>query len=72
MKLVHQCEVLQNCLKECRGTLFIEEEDKLTIDTPSPSNAVELFTTSNKQIGLLVAEVSFMFISVSFVPPTHS
>lgn len=62
MKLQHQCEVLRNHLKECSTNLLVEEEDKLTIDTSSPSNTVEIFTTFNEQIGLLVAEVSFVLI----------
>lgn len=62
MKLQHQCEVLRNRLKECSTNLLVEEEDKLTIDTSSPSNTVEIFTTFNEQIGLLVAEVSFVLI----------
>lgn len=61
MKLQHQCEVLRNRLKECSTNLLVEE-DKLTIDTSSPSNTVEIFTTFNEQIGLLVAEVSFVLI----------
>lgn len=65
VKLVHQCEVLQNRLNECSATLLVEEEDKLTIDTSSPASAVEIFTTFDKQIGLLVTEVPFILISNS-------
>lgn len=63
-KLRDQCEVLQNHLKECSATLLIEEEDKLTIDASSPSNAVEIFTTFNEQIGLLVAEAQLLLEDV--------
>ncbi|XP_074344865.1 PX domain-containing protein EREX-like isoform X2 [Apium graveolens] len=60
VKLQHQCEVLQNRLNECTATLLIEEEDKLTINTLSPFNAVEKFTTFNEEIGLLVAEAQLI------------
>ncbi|KAK1360104.1 PX domain-containing protein [Heracleum sosnowskyi] len=63
-KLRHQCEVLQNRLKECSATLLIDEEDKLTIDTSSPSNAVDTFTTFDEQIGLLVAEAQLLLQDV--------
>lgn len=65
VKLRHQCDVLQNRLKECSATLLIKLEDKLAIDTSSPSNAVEIFTRFSEQIGFLVAEVSFILISSS-------
>ncbi|XP_017258854.1 PX domain-containing protein EREX isoform X1 [Daucus carota subsp. sativus] len=64
VKLVHQCEVLQNRLNECSATLLVEEEDKLTIDTSSPASAVEIFTTFDKQIGLLVTEVQLLLKDV--------
>lgn len=64
MKLLHECEVLHNRLKECSATLLIEEEHKLTIDASSPSDTVDLLATSNKQIGLLAAEAQLLFEDV--------
>lgn len=58
LKLLHECEILRNRLQECSVNFLSEEEDKLTVDTSSPSDAVDLLTTSDNRIGLLVAEVS--------------
>lgn len=57
-KLLHECEILRNRLQECSIDFLSEEEDKLTVDTSSPSDAIDLLTTSDNRIGLLVAEVS--------------
>lgn len=58
LKLLHECEILRNRLQECSVNFLSEEEDKLTADTSSPSDAIDLLTTSDNRIGLLVAEVS--------------
>ncbi|KAK6915063.1 hypothetical protein RJ641_020180 [Dillenia turbinata] len=55
-KLLHECEILRNRLQECSVNFLIEEEDKLTMDTSSASDALDLLTTSDNRIGLLLAE----------------
>lgn len=58
-KLLHECEILRNRLQECSVNFLSEEEDKLDLDTSSPSDAIDLLTTSDNRIGLLLAEVTF-------------
>ena len=58
MKLLHECEILRNRLQECSVNFLVEEEDKLIMDTSSTSDAIDLLTTSDNRIGLLLAEVS--------------
>jgi hypothetical protein len=58
-KLLHECGILRDRLQECSVNFLVEEEDKLTVDTSSPSDAIDLLTTSDNRIGLLLAEVSF-------------
>lgn len=59
VKLLHECEILCSRLQECSINFLVEEEDKLIVDTSSPSDAIDLLTTSDNRIGLLLAEVSF-------------
>lgn len=59
-KLLHECEILRNRLEECSVNFLTEEEDKLIVDTSSTSDAIDLLTTSDNRIGLLLAEVSFI------------
>jgi hypothetical protein len=65
-KLLHECEILHNRLEECSVNFLIEEEDKLIVDTSSPSDAIDLLTTSDNRIGLLLAEVTshILFITL--------
>ena len=58
-KLLHECNILRDRLQECSVNFLSEEEDKLIVDTSSPSDALDLLTTSDNRIGLLLAEVSF-------------
>lgn len=60
-KLLHECEILRNRLQECSVNFLSEEEDKLIVDTSSPSDAIDLLITSDNRIGLLLAEVSSAF-----------
>lgn len=55
-KLLHECSILQERLRECSVNFLVEEEDKLNADT-SPSDALDLLATSDNRIGLLLAEV---------------
>lgn len=58
-KLLHECEILLNRLQECSVNFLVEEEDNLIMDTSSPSDAIDLLTTSDNRIGLLLAEVCY-------------
>ncbi|KAL6285970.1 hypothetical protein ACE6H2_010360 [Prunus campanulata] len=59
-KLLHECEILHNRLQECSVNFLVEEEDKLILDTSSPSDAIDLLTTSDNRIGLLLAEAQLL------------
>ncbi|KAJ6700705.1 PX DOMAIN-CONTAINING PROTEIN EREX [Salix koriyanagi] len=59
-KLLHECGILHNRLEECSVNFLIEEEDKLIVDTSSPSDAIDLLTTSDNRIGLLLAEAQLL------------
>ncbi|XP_011007709.1 PREDICTED: uncharacterized protein LOC105113290 isoform X1 [Populus euphratica] len=59
-KLLHECEILHNRLEECSVNFLIEEEDKLIVDTSSPSDAIDLLATSDNRIGLLLAEAQLL------------
>ncbi|KAL3736813.1 hypothetical protein ACJRO7_025702 [Eucalyptus globulus] len=59
-KLLHECEILRNRLQECSVNFLSEEEDMLIVDTSSPSDAIDLLTTSDNRIGLLLAEAQLL------------
>lgn len=59
-KLLHECGILLDRLQECSVNFLVEEEDKLTVDTSSPSDAIDLLTTSDNRIGLLLAEAQLL------------
>lgn len=59
-KLLHECQILQNRLRECSVNFLIEEEDKLILDSSSSSDAIDLLTTSDNRIGLLLAEAQLL------------
>ncbi|OWM69615.1 PX domain-containing protein EREX [Punica granatum] len=59
-KLLHECEILRDRLQECSVNFLSEEEDKLIVDTTSPSDALDLLTTSDNRIGLLLAEAQLL------------
>lgn len=59
-KLLHECEILRNRLEECSVNFLTEEEDKLIMDTSSTSDAIDLLTTSDNRIGLLLAEAQLL------------
>lgn len=63
MKLLRECQILRNRLQECSVNFLAEEEDKFTVDSSSLSDALDLLTTSDNRIGLLLAEV---FCALSF------
>ncbi|TYI05374.1 hypothetical protein ES332_A10G083600v1 [Gossypium tomentosum] len=59
-KLLHECNLLWDRLQECSVNFLSEEEDKLNVDTSSPSDALDLLTTSDNRIGLLLAEAQLL------------
>ncbi|CAK9164893.1 unnamed protein product [Ilex paraguariensis] len=59
-KLLHECEILRSRLEECSINFLIEEEDKLVMDTSSTSDAIDVLTTADNRIGLLVAEAQLL------------
>ncbi|KAA8525485.1 hypothetical protein F0562_007340 [Nyssa sinensis] len=58
-KLLHEFGILQNRLQECNKFL-IENEDKLVMNSSSLSDALDLLTSSDNQIGILLAEAQLL------------
>ncbi|KAK4349191.1 hypothetical protein RND71_031946 [Anisodus tanguticus] len=56
MKLLHECQVLRQRFEECNINLV--NKDDLVMDHPSCSDALNLLTTYDNQINLLLAEVN--------------
>ncbi|KAK9130640.1 hypothetical protein Sjap_011127 [Stephania japonica] len=59
-RLLHECVILRHRLQECSVNLLSEEIDKLTADSSSLSDALDLLTTSDNRIGLLLAEAQLL------------
>ncbi|KAF5199703.1 Px domain-containing protein erel1 [Thalictrum thalictroides] len=59
-KLLHECGILRQRLHECSVNFLAEEEDKFTVDSSSLSDALDLLTTSDNRIGLLLAEAQLL------------
>ncbi|XP_059274734.1 PX domain-containing protein EREL1 isoform X3 [Lycium ferocissimum] len=57
MKLLNECQVLRQRFEECNINLVNENEDDLVMD-PSCSDALNLLTTYDNQINLLLSEVN--------------
>ncbi|XP_010273566.1 PREDICTED: uncharacterized protein LOC104609060 isoform X2 [Nelumbo nucifera] len=60
MKLLHECGILRSRLQECSVNFLAEEEDKFTVDASSLSDALDLLSTSDNRIGLLLAEAQLL------------
>ncbi|KAF6158162.1 hypothetical protein GIB67_014956 [Kingdonia uniflora] len=58
-KLLHECGILRHRLQECSVNFLAGEEDKFTVDS-SLSDALDLLTTSDNRIGLLLAEAQLL------------
>ncbi|KAL1191343.1 PX domain-containing protein EREX [Cardamine amara subsp. amara] len=71
-KLLHECDVLQKRLRECSVKFHTEEESKIIMDSSSPSEAIELLTTSDNRIGLLIAETQLLSDEVEKLKITTS
>ncbi|XP_009783198.1 PX domain-containing protein EREL2 [Nicotiana tabacum] len=60
IKLLHECEIVRNRLEECSVSFLIEEENKLVLEASSPSDAIDILSTSDNRIGLLLAEAQLL------------
>ncbi|KAK4427990.1 PX domain-containing protein EREX [Sesamum alatum] len=60
-KLLHECEILRSRLAEC-SVNFLVEQEKLKMD---PSDALDIVTTSEKRIDLLLAEAQLVVQDVA-------
>lgn len=58
-KLLHECGILRRRLQECSVNFLAEEEDKFIVNS-SLSDALDLLTTSDNRIGLLLAEAQLL------------
>ncbi|PHU02377.1 hypothetical protein BC332_27628 [Capsicum chinense] len=56
IKLLHEYEILRNRLEECSVSFLIEEENKLVLEAANPSDAIDILSTSDDRIGVLLAE----------------
>lgn len=63
IKLLHEYEILRNRLEECSVSFLIEEENKLVLDAANPSDAIDILSTSDDRIGVLLAEVCLFNLS---------
>jgi hypothetical protein len=61
-KLLDECNIIRNRLQEYHINLTTGDEHDLVVDSSSLANALDLLTTSDDHIGLLLAEVPFMFL----------
>ncbi|XP_019170279.1 PREDICTED: uncharacterized protein LOC109165797 isoform X2 [Ipomoea nil] len=59
-KLLQQCMILRTRLEECSVNFQIDSENKLIMDTPTPSDPIDTLVTSDNRIGLLLAEVELL------------
>ncbi|XP_022991390.1 PX domain-containing protein EREX-like [Cucurbita maxima] len=60
-KLLHDYEFLQCRLKDSSVDFFVEEEDKLILESaPTADDAIELLATSDNLISLLLAEAKLL------------
>ncbi|KAK9098687.1 hypothetical protein Syun_025732 [Stephania yunnanensis] len=59
-RLLHECVILHHRLQECSVNLLSEEIDKLTADYSSLSDSLDLLTTSDDRMGLLLAEAQLL------------
>ncbi|KAJ4845503.1 hypothetical protein Tsubulata_013016 [Turnera subulata] len=60
VKLLRECEFLRDRLRECSVNFLVKEEDKVIVDSPTASDTIDLLTTSDNRIGLLLAEAQLL------------
>ncbi|CAN1285662.1 PX domain-containing protein EREX [Linum perenne] len=58
-KLLHECEMLCDRLRQCSVNFLIGEKNNIVVDS-SLSDAIDLLETSNNRIGLLLAEAQLL------------
>lgn len=59
-KLLHECGILLNRLQECNINFLTEDEDKFSLNSTSPSDALDIVTTFDNRIGVLLAEAQLL------------
>uniref|UniRef100_A0A0D9WSH9 PX domain-containing protein n=1 Tax=Leersia perrieri TaxID=77586 RepID=A0A0D9WSH9_9ORYZ len=59
-KILHECKLLRERLQECTAKFLADEQDNMTIDLSSLPDALDLVTTSDNRIRLLVAEAQLL------------
>ncbi|XP_062163862.1 PX domain-containing protein EREL1 isoform X2 [Alnus glutinosa] len=59
-KLLDECNILRNRLQEYHINLTTGDEHDLVVDSSSLANALDLLTTSDDHIGLLLAEAQLL------------
>ncbi|MCD7449460.1 hypothetical protein HAX54_052422 [Datura stramonium] len=60
IKLLHEYEILRSRLEESSVSFLIDEENKLVLDASNLSDAMDFLSTSDNQIGLLLAEAQLL------------
>ncbi|KAK1276520.1 hypothetical protein QJS04_geneDACA001537 [Acorus gramineus] len=68
-KFLHECGILHLRLQECSSDFLMEEEDKFICNPSSSSDALDLLTTSDNRIGLLIAEAQLLTQDDENAPP---
>ncbi|KAK1323994.1 hypothetical protein QJS10_CPA02g00235 [Acorus calamus] len=68
-KFLHECGILHHRLQECSSDFLMEEEDKFICNPSSSSDALDLLTTSDNRIGLLIAEAQLLTQDDENAPP---
>ncbi|XP_059460610.1 PX domain-containing protein EREL1 isoform X2 [Corylus avellana] len=58
--LLNECNILRNRLQECHINLTTGDEHDLVVDSSSFTDALDLLTTSDDRIGLLLAEAQLL------------
>ncbi|GAV60521.1 PX domain-containing protein [Cephalotus follicularis] len=59
-KLLHGCRILHNMLQECNINVSAEDENSLMLGSSSLADTLSILTTSDDQIGLLLAEAQLV------------
>ncbi|KAF3447099.1 hypothetical protein FNV43_RR12279 [Rhamnella rubrinervis] len=59
-KLLHECKILHIRLQECNHSFPTEDEEESIFNSSSLADALNLLTTSDEQISLLIAEAELL------------
>lgn len=62
--LLHECNSLISRLQKCSINLIKEDGHDFVEDSSSLADALHLLTTTDDQIGLLLAEVPIIYFSI--------